>query len=106
MLLLLGVPAAYSQTVTTGDIVGVVTDASGAVVPNAQITVVQGSTNSSYKVESSSTGDFTLPNLPNGAYQVKAEKEGFKARITDNVSVSSGGTTRVEIALEVGAGGG
>jgi hypothetical protein len=85
-----------------GEITGTVTDASGAVVPNAYITVIQKSTNSSYKVETSSTGDFTMPALALGAYQVKVEKEGFKTHITDDLAVAPGGTTRVDVVLEVG----
>jgi len=85
-----------------GQITGTVTDASGAVVPNAHITVIQKSTNSSYKVETSSTGDFTMPALAIGAYQVKVEKEGFKTHITDDLAVAPGGTTRVDVVLEVG----
>jgi len=78
-------------------------DASGAVVPGSQITVIQKNTNSSYKSESSSSGNFTVPNLPGGAYQVKVEKQGFKAHVVDNVAVSPGGTASMDIKLEVGA---
>ena len=86
-----------------GQITGTVTDVSGAVVPGAQITVIQKSTNSSYKVGTSSTGDFTMPALAIGAYQVKVEKEGFKTHLTDNVAVTPGGSAGVDVRLEVGA---
>lgn len=85
-----------------GAITGTVTDASGAVVPNAHITVIQKSTNSSYKVETSSAGDFTLPGLPIGAYQVTVEKEGFKTHITDDLAVTPGGAASLNVALVVG----
>src|SRR5580693_6360157 len=74
-----------------GDITGTVKDASGAVVPAAQIMVVQRSTNVSYKTTTSSAGDYTVPSLPVGAYQVKVDVRGFKMSITDNVVVSPGG---------------
>jgi len=85
-----------------GVIRGTVTDASGAVVPGAHLTVTQKSTNSVYKVETSSTGDFTVPALAVGAYEVKVEKEGFKTHVTDNLPVSPGGTARLDVKLEVG----
>jgi len=85
-----------------GEITGTVRDASGAVVPAAQITVVQRSTNVSYKTTTSTAGDYTVPSLPVGAYQVKVDVRGFKISITDNVVVSPGGETRVDVNLEVG----
>ena len=54
-----------------GTITGTITDASGAVVPSAQVTAIQRATNSAYKATTSSAGDFTLPALPIGAYEVK-----------------------------------
>ena len=62
-----------------GEITGTVTDASGAVVPGAQITATQESTNASYKVKTSSTGDYTVPALPIGTYPVRVEIHGFKS---------------------------
>ena len=85
-----------------GEITGTLTDASGAVVPGAQITVVERSTNASFKTASNASGDFTVPELPVGVYQVTVEKQGFKKRITDNVVVVSGGSLRLNMSLEVG----
>ncbi len=86
-----------------GQITGTVTDASGAVVPGAQITAIQKNTNASYKVETSSTGNFTLPALAIGAYQVKVEKDGFKAHVVDNLAVSPGMSSTLDVKLEIGA---
>jgi hypothetical protein len=85
-----------------GDITGTVKDASGAVVPAAQITVVQRSTNASYKTTTSTAGDYTVPSLPVGDYQVKVNVQGFKAYTETNVAVNPGGETRVDVNLEVG----
>lgn len=103
LILLAGVSA--MQLLAQGDrgeITGSVTDASGAVVPGAGITIVEVSTNSSYKTVTSSTGDYAVPNLPVGAYQVKADVQGFKTFIADGVVVSAGGQARVDIKLTVG----
>lgn len=86
-----------------GAITGTVTDATGAVVAGAQIVIVQESTNSSYKTSSSSAGDYTLPNLPVGSYQVKVSMQGFKAFVANRVAVNPGGETRVDVKLEVGS---
>lgn len=85
-----------------GVITGTVTDATGAIVPGAVITVVQQGTNTSFKTTSSTAGDFAVPSLPVGSYQVRTEKLSFKTSLTDNVVVAAGGTVRVDITLEVG----
>jgi hypothetical protein len=57
-----------------GTITGTVRDASGAVVPGAPVTAIQRNTNASYKTTTSTAGDFTVPSLPVGTYQVRVEK--------------------------------
>ena len=86
-----------------GQITGTVTDASGAVVPNAQIAAVQKTTNSSYKTESTSAGAFTLNSLPLGEYSVTVEKQGFKTYIANAVTVTAGGSTGLNVVLQIGA---
>ena len=60
-----------------GVITGTVTDATGAIVPGAQVTVIQNSTNVSYKATTSTAGDYTVPSLPVGDYQLKVDVAGF-----------------------------
>ena len=61
----LSVSAAFSQAVTA-TIVGSVTDASGAVIANAKITLTETNTGVDRANMSNSSGNFTYPNLPNG----------------------------------------
>src|ERR1700761_4116104 len=84
-----------------GEITGTVMDSSGAVAPAVQITATQTSTNASYKTVSNSAGDFTIPSLPVGVYQVKSEAPGFKVNIVANVAITPGTTARVDIKLEI-----
>jgi len=86
-----------------GLITGTITDAGGAVVPGVQITATQSSTNVSYKVKTSSAGDYTLASLPVGAYAVRVEVQGFRSHITNNVLISPGSEVRVDVQLEVGS---
>src|ERR1022692_3133930 len=85
-----------------GVITGTVTDPGGAVVPGAQITATQGSTNASYKVKTSTTGDYTVPGLPVGTYQLKVEVPGFKSHVTDRIMVGPGEEIRVDVKLDIG----
>ena len=61
-----------------GSIHGVITDPGGAVVPNATVTATQTSTGFARKATSSASGNYTLPLLPVGTYQVQAESSGFQ----------------------------
>ncbi len=85
-----------------GVITGTVSDATGAVVPGAHVVIVQTNTNSSYKTSTSTAGDYTVPNLPVGDYQVRVDVQGFKSYLADRVAVNPGGETRLDVTLEVG----
>ena len=86
-----------------GVITGTVRDATGAVVPGAQVTATHTATNTSFKTNTTSSGDFTAPSLPVGAYQVRVENPGFRTHIRENVVLTAGSTARVDVQLEVGA---
>src|ERR1700747_649115 len=61
---------------TTGSITGTVTDASGAAVPGATVTVTQTSTNDVHSATTSDSGFYTVPQLQPGKYRVSVEKGG------------------------------
>ncbi len=86
-----------------GIITGAVKDASGAVVPGARVTAIQLATNTSFRASTTAAGDFTVPDLPVGNYQVRIESTGFKTEIVDAVVVAAGATVRLDLALELGA---
>jgi hypothetical protein len=100
-----GVLCAASLVAQTdrGTISGVVTDSSGATIPEASVTAVQTGTNSSFSTITTATGDFTIPSLPVGDYAVRVEKQGFKAYVASGVKITAGGTARVAAMLDVGA---
>jgi len=71
-----------------GIITGTVKDPSGAAMPRAVVTAIQLATNTSYKTSTTASGDFTVPALPVGNYNVRVEKSGFKTQIESNVTVA------------------
>src|SRR4029453_14785842 len=85
-----------------GTIVGTVTDATGASVPSATITVTNVHTNATPAVAPSTTGDFSVPYLANGTYTITAEYSGFRTAVTSGVVVRAAQTVRADIRLEVG----
>src|SRR5215470_5064641 len=94
--------AAASAQVTTADIVGRVTDASGAVLPGATITIEHQGTHDIRTALSSETGDYLFNLLPIGTYTVKVELPGFAAQNT-RVTLSAGDRVRFDAKLQVGA---
>jgi hypothetical protein len=85
-----------------GTITGTVTDATGAVVPGAKITITENATGLSYTQEASAGGDYSRPALKPGTYTVNAEAVGFRRASQENVLVSPGERTGVPLVLEVG----
>jgi hypothetical protein len=88
----------------TGDLSGTVTDPQGAVVSNAKITVKLISTGAVRTVTSSDVGQFSVPQLELGTYEITVEKSGFKSYSTKAI-VRSGENTRLNSQLELGTAG-
>src|ERR1700761_4833719 len=87
VVLVLAVAAALYGQATTGQFGGTVTDASGASVPNAKVTVTNTGTGASRTVTTDQTGTYLAPLLPPGAYDVSAEAAGFKKVVQSNVEL-------------------
>src|SRR5450631_3793825 len=85
-----------------GIITGTVKDATGAVVPGVRVTAVHLATNTSYTASTTATGDFTVPGLPVGNYQMRVENAGFKTEVVNDIVVAAGATVRMGVALELG----
>ncbi len=88
--------------VPTGTIAGVVTDPSGSAIPNARVTILNQETGLTRTVETQAGGDYSVPVLPAGLYQVTSEAEGFKllARVA---TVEAGTTTTANLAMQIGS---
>src|SRR5712664_1379622 len=82
--------AAFSQGETTSAIIGQVSDASGAAVPGATVTVTNKETGLRRSASTDGSGRFNFPQLKPGAYSVKVEAEGFEPQQNDAVSAGLG----------------
>jgi len=99
--LVLALPAAGFGQTFRGDISGTVTDASGAVLPGAQITAVEVATNTSYKALSSSAGEFAFTNMPVGDYTVTVAATGFATLKVSKVTVLAGINYTLPVKLSI-----
>ena len=95
-------PPVFGQNVT-GTIEGVIKDASGAVVPNVPVTVTNVGTNATYSGASDGQGAFSIHLLPVGVYNLAASMSGFKKYDALGIRVQVNETSRVDLALQVGA---
>jgi hypothetical protein len=93
----------HAQVRTTGSIVGTVKDASGAVVPDAQVEAQDVNTNNSLTVKSGKDGGFVFAALQPGTYRLLTTAEKFQPTVLDGISVTTGRTTDVTVNVEIGA---
>lgn len=100
---LLGAVGVFAQQTNVGNITGTVLDASGAVLPGADVTAVNQGTNVSYHAVAGSGGDYVIELLPIGRYTVTVTKAGFKTASRPDIDVLAGETFTANISLEVGA---
>jgi hypothetical protein len=94
--------AIYAQN-TTGRVIGTVSDAKGAVIADATVTVTNTSTNKQWQAVTGSEGAYQVLELPIGSYSVAVEHKGFKKLITTPQPLDINQSLRIDVRLEVGA---
>lgn len=102
VFLLMACVVAYSQT-TYATITGTVTDATGAVVPNAKITAINTETNVEISTNANDAGNYVLSQLRQGTYAVRASASGFQDFVAQHVVLAARDVRRMDIGLQVGA---
>ena len=99
----LGLQSALFAQVDRGGIVGTVTDATGASVPEASVLITNTATNETTRLVTTGDGSYVANLLRIGTYSVAAEKQGFQRTVQPEVVVGVGEVVRVDIELQVGA---
>ena len=103
LCLMLACFSAYAQQANVGNITGTVNDATGAVVPGANVAAVNQGTNLTYPAVTTSGGDYFINVLPVGKYTVTVTKAGFEKVTRTDIDVLAGQTTTANMTLQVGA---
>jgi hypothetical protein len=91
---------AFGQEAT---IVGTVTDPSGAAVPNVTITITHEETGQSRSINTNDVGQYVVPDLAIGHYNVSAKASGFSGEEKTGIALNVNDRTRVDFVLKVGA---
>ena len=102
LLISLSSAIAFAQEVT-GTISGIVKDSSGAVLPGAQVEVLNQDTGIARAVQTDTTGRYTALYLPLGNYKITATAQGFQTEVRSGIVLTVGREAVVDLALAVGA---
>src|SRR5690349_3055254 len=94
--------ALYGQS-TMATITGLVMDSSGAIIPNAVVVATNTATGVRAQTVSSSTGNYVIPSLQVGSYEVSVSVTGFKNWTHSGINLATNDNARIDVVLEVGA---
>jgi Carboxypeptidase regulatory-like domain len=98
----LDVAVVHAQ-INDATILGTVTDSSGAVVPEVEVTATNELTGFSRSAKTSADGTYLIQFLPiSKSYRVVAQRDGFKTEIKEGIALQVGENARVDVRLEVG----
>ena len=87
----------------TGQITGIVSDNSGAVIPDAEIDVANVATGVHWNAKSNDGGTYAFSILPPGSYEVDVKKGGFESVRRSGITLSVGQVARLDFKLNVGS---
>lgn len=96
-------PGALLAQSTNATLNGIVTDPTGAVVPGAELTLINSATGYEAKFTSNERGEYTFRNLTPGTYELKAAKGGFQTSVQQGIVLTINAIVRVDVQLKVGA---
>src|ERR1051326_6818463 len=91
-----------AQAVNSAEIAGVITDSSGAAVPNATVRATQTDTQLNRATVSGADGAYVLPNLPVGPYTLEVSASGFATFVQKGILLSVGANVSIPVTLPVG----
>ena len=93
----------YSQVAGTASVQGTITDATGAVIPNAAITLTETATQVKHTASSDGSGLYSFPNTPVGTYSIGVVEAGFDTYTQTNIVLEVGSSIAVNVKMTVGS---
>src|SRR5690242_12659291 len=92
----------WAQAGASAQISGLVSDPSGGVVPNAQLSATHIDTGLVRRTRSGPDGNYALPNLPVGKYRLEVEAGGFETYVQTGIQLEVGNDVTLNVTLQVG----
>ncbi len=94
--------AVVGHAQTLGEITGLVTDPSGAIIPGARVTVTNDNTNAARSTTTNEAGVYSVPSLSPGMYSARAEADGFQSVVRTGIGLQVQQTARINFEMTVG----
>ncbi|MDE1152025.1 MAG: TonB-dependent receptor [Micavibrio sp.] len=99
-ILSLGTLSAHAQSASVS---GQVVDASGALVPNMQITLINTATNTAFKTKTNNVGIYNFPFVKPGKYSLVGDNPGFSSYTENDITVTAAQALELDFRVQVGA---
>jgi len=96
--------ALSAQTASSSTVTGIVSDKTGATVPDARVDLEDVDTKSKTSVTTGSDGSYTFPSVRPGNYTITVSSKGFRQSVVTGVRVAVGKSALVNVSLEIGGG--
>jgi hypothetical protein len=96
-------PPRLNAQVSTGAIIGTVKDPNGGLLPNVNIRVRSVETGVTRATTADNNGEYRVPSLPPGSYDIEASLQGFTTRVRSGMTVTVSATSKVDFVLSVGS---
>lgn len=93
--------ALYGQS-ERGNISGIVTDSSGAAIPDQPVVITNAATNTAERVTTTGSGEYNAANLAPGDYRIEVDAPGFKRFVAGKITLTAGQTARIDVQLQIG----
>jgi len=103
LVLVVCVPVLLLAQSDRGTITGTVADPTGAIVPGATLSLKHSETGAVYETLTTETGNYTLPSLPSGNYELTVVRPGFQRYVQPGIHVQVATTLRVDVILNLGS---
>lgn len=94
---------AFGQATASGNIAGVVSDASGAAIANATVTAINKANNAQRVTTSNGSGEYRFDLLPAGDYTLRVESAGFSPATTQLLNLQVGSSVQANVPLQAGS---
>ncbi|MBB5339404.1 TonB-dependent receptor [Tunturiibacter gelidoferens] len=95
-------PCVFGQAVNA-TLLGTINDPTGATVPGVKVTVIEAATGAVHQTVTNESGNYTIPDLPPGTYNITAEAPGFKKDTHQNIDLLTNSSTRIDISMVTGS---
>ncbi len=102
MFCLITASTSWAQAIGGSQVAGIVRDPSGGALPGAEVTITKTDTGAVRTVFTGTDGNYVLPNLPVGPYQLKVVLQGFTTYVQDGIVLQVGSNPQVNVTLAVG----